>query len=121
GLKGYELLRYQLPPNAGSWHGLADLSIVGAEVIWAAWLVLGHGGAKTWFLTMSMWVAFAGFNVYGVAVGKASCGCFGPVRVSPGVTLVLDVLGLGLTALSRPPRRESGDLVGSRGAMAGAI
>ena len=102
GLKAYELGRGFLLSGLALVDRRLALIGVGCEMAWATWLLVGGGGIATWLLTVMMWMAFAGFNAYEMAVGRTACGCFGAVRISPRVTIAIDLVALGCTILSRP-------------------
>ena len=111
-LKAFDLAAGPLPGDSALEEPWFRLFGVGCEVVWATWLLFGGGGTATWLLTVLMWIAFAGFNAYGMVVGKTTCGCFGVVKVSPRVTLTIDMIALGFTMLSKPrPGSDSGRLV----------
>jgi len=114
-LKAYELTSGSFSNDLALGKRWIGLFGVGCEVVWATWLLFGGGGTATWLLTVLMWIAFAGFNAYGMVVGKVTCGCFGAVTVSPRVTMAIDVIALGFTILSMPRRGGNPGRLARRG------
>lgn len=58
------------------------------------------------WVVLALFVGFAGYSLYLALSGATSCGCFGPVKVSPWWTFLIDcavVLGMLVTSLRMTP------------------
>jgi len=68
----------------------------------AVWLLLPHGRYFVWLTAVLTFAAFGVVSGYWGWIGQASCGCFGPVPVSPWVAFGIDVAALGLLLAAKP-------------------
>ncbi len=68
------------------WH-LVEILL---EVAVGLWLVSGRMARMAALVTICMFTVFAGVSATRGLTGHATCGCFGPVRVNPWMTLTLD-------------------------------
>ena len=74
-----------------------------AEFLLAAWLISGRGSTRASQIATFTFSSFAGFSLGSALAGRASCGCFGPVAISPWTTFSLDAAVLILLLTFRPP------------------
>lgn len=87
--------------------------IVQVTVEWliSAWLLSGIYRRAGWFAALTLFCIFSGVAAHQALERDRSCGCFGPVRLDPKYTLVLDLTvvggllatGRGVRATTRPP------------------
>jgi hypothetical protein len=78
--------------------GLVPLAEVGLGV----WFVSGVYRFGAWAVALPVMVVFALYSLALTAGGRSSCGCFGSLTVPPVVTLLFDVLMVGLLVRCRP-------------------
>jgi hypothetical protein len=64
------------------------------------------GGLRT--LLILIFTSFAGYAVYMSMTGADSCGCFGPVKLHPAWTVLLDIGVLGFLLFRWPTPENSG-------------
>jgi hypothetical protein len=90
----------ELPAALVKWAGAANIDLmfvlrfgvaVELTVVAVAWLV----PSLARMVGIVMLTAFVPILVGDVLMGASSCGCFGAVKVHPGITLVVDVALLG--------------------------
>src|SRR5262249_7140929 len=82
--------------------GELRVALVGAEVFVGSWLVCGFCPAAGRMAAIGLFCSFAAVNSLQLASGVAWCGCLGPVRVSPWLTLAIDLMALVALVLFRP-------------------
>lgn len=79
------------------------IGIVQAELILGLLLISGLWRRAVWLAATVLFTAFAAFSLYRGLAGFESCGCFGPLQISPWATFTLDVaIIVILTRLRRP-------------------
>ena len=66
-------------------------------------LVSGRLPGLGWLAASGTFLAFAMFSGVAAAAGSESCGCFGPVAVSPVWVTGFDLLAVAALTLTRPP------------------
>ncbi len=78
--------------------GVVELGflVVVLELGLAAWLLLGGQPAAARFVSIFIFLSFAIVNITKVYRGDASCGCFGDFSVSPQISLLLNLICLGM-------------------------
>jgi len=90
-----------------------QIALIEAEIILGVWLLAGISPVGAWMLACAAFATFAAVSLYQGYVGRASCGCFGQIVVSPWYAFGLDIVFLGalavfgrpaLTPLWREPR-----------------
>jgi hypothetical protein len=102
GLKVHELAL--LPSSASK---VAPFGQAAFEAVLALWLIGGiHARAARW-VTLGCFILFSIIALYRGLRGDASCGCFGPIQVSPWITLGLDLLVVTGLILWRPGESRS--------------
>lgn len=67
------------------------IGVVQVELIVGLMLISGLWNRSVWLGAITLFTAFAAFSLYRALAGFESCGCFGPLRVSPWATFTLDV------------------------------
>jgi hypothetical protein len=93
----------------------------------ALFVLSGLYWRRLWWVVLALFVGFASYSLYLAIGGVTSCGCFGPVTVSPWWTFLLDiaiVFGL-LWEVSGSPKVSGEELAhgpsASRLAIAGLV
>jgi hypothetical protein len=77
------------------------------EFVLAAWLLSGQWRSAAWSFSVLTFLAFASVSGYLGWIGRASCGCFGTLQVSPWLVASLDGVFLVLLLVCRPPAEAS--------------
>jgi hypothetical protein len=72
------------------------------EVVLAAWLILGRWRVAAWMSACLMLTALAALSLTAALRGQSDCGCFGSLKVHPGITTAVNLVALGLLLLFRP-------------------
>lgn len=112
-LKLWELLEGTWTPLLGS--SWLPVLIVQYEVFLGAWLLTGAFPRTLRCVCSLAFLAFAGVSVATIAAGAESCGCFGPLEISPWWSLFIDTMALALLAAQCQPsecaRPTWGDLI----------
>ncbi len=94
------------------WH-LVEILL---EAAVGLWLVSGRTGRLAALVTVCLFTVFTGVSATRGVTGHTSCGCFGPVRVNPWLTTILDLtivlimlwsMGGGKEGLSQAVRPHS--------------
>jgi hypothetical protein len=117
-LKGYELL-YDPSPRVGAlasrWAAAIAVEI---ELLLGLCLLAGLWPRVVRWVAFACFIGFSAFSAYKLAAGETSCGCFGKVRVHPGVMLAFDaaaavaLLVFGRSAPAGPPVQATPRRVG---------
>jgi hypothetical protein len=81
---------------------LVSTSIVVGELIIALLLLCGIRPKIAWYSAVTTFGLFACYSVVLALRGSATCGCFGTVRISPWLTLGLDVTAVAALATCQP-------------------
>jgi hypothetical protein len=103
-LKGVETATSPTADWSRSISGELSVALVGAEVFVGSWLVCGFYPAAGRVAAIGLFCSFAVVNSLQLASGVTRCGCLGPIRVSPWLTLAIDLMALVALALFRPLR-----------------
>lgn len=101
-LKAHQLLT---EPLLAGHRGLSVL-LVQLELLFAIWLLAGRSARLARMAVIILFLVFAVVSLYRGISGESSCGCFGAVKVSPWISLLLDVLVIA-TAGSVSPKMVS--------------
>jgi hypothetical protein len=72
------------------------------EIILACWLLSGRWRFGSFAVATFTFVVFVVINIFQLRAGQTSCGCLGAAKVSPWVTLTLDVIVVLALLLARP-------------------
>ena len=75
------------------------------EIILGVWLLSGRRPIGAWLAAVLTFTTFAVVSGYLGLIGQASCGCFGAIQASPWVAFGVDIVALGLLAITRPDFR----------------
>jgi hypothetical protein len=75
------------------------------EIILGLWLILGVHPQWARRAAVACFLAFLAVSLIKVSVGEDKCGCFGPLPVSPWMTLGLDGAAAAALLFTRPPDR----------------
>ncbi|MCU0705922.1 MAG: DUF1573 domain-containing protein [Fimbriiglobus sp.] len=78
---------------------------VQVEIVLGAWLILGWLRVSAWLSACSLLAVLTSLSLLSVLRGQSDCGCFGSLKVHPGVTAALNLVTLGLLAVFRPKFR----------------
>ncbi|MDR1478507.1 MAG: hypothetical protein LBJ00_06145 [Planctomycetaceae bacterium] len=77
--------------------------VVEFELFFGIWLLSGLLQQLTWLVSLILFIDFAGISLYKAAVlHDVSCGCFSAAQVNPWITMVLDIIIIGLLITFRP-------------------
>ncbi len=79
-----------------------QVAVVEFELLLAAWLFWGVLPVAAWVSTLVVFSGFTAVSGWQGWIGRASCGCFGQVTVSPWWAFLLDVTVLAGLLLGRP-------------------
>jgi Protein of unknown function (DUF1573) len=72
------------------------------EIFIGCWLFVGWASSIAWMLSIFMFSTFSVLNVSALIAGQSDCGCFGSLKVHPGVTLLINLVVLGFLLLGHP-------------------
>jgi hypothetical protein len=89
-------------PDPGLTDQFFHFILAGLECVLGVLLIAGVVEVGTWLMALAFFVASVCTNIYWVAIGKASCGCFGSIPVSPVLMGGFSVLVLCVLLLVRP-------------------
>lgn len=88
---------------------------VGVELGIGLFVLSGLYWRQLRWIALAIFAAFAAYSLSLALVGAASCGCFGPIKVHPWWTFLLDMaIVLGLLVSMRRSQRESPRPFGER-------
>ncbi len=79
-----------------------QIGIVEFEIFLAVWLLWGKKPLGSWATALLVFAVFAAVSAYQGWIGRASCGCFGKLSVSPWYAFGIDLAVLLALILSRP-------------------
>jgi hypothetical protein len=79
-----------------------QIAVVEFELFLAVWLLWGRLPLGSWATALGVFTIFAGVSAYQGWIGRASCGCFGQLSVSPWYAFGIDVAVLLALLLGRP-------------------
>ncbi len=82
------------------------LATIEVEAIVGLWLIAGLWQRAAWVCAFCLFAVLAVASAYFSWMGVSSCGCFGPLSVSPTWTLALDAALLVTLLAVHPPLRE---------------
>jgi hypothetical protein len=111
--KGYELFASPLPETSLWTSRGFRIAGIEAESGLGLWLLCGRWSRWARWTALAAFHAFFAFSLFKVLEGEASCGCFGPVPISPRATAALDLAAILSLWLWHPPERAE-RAVGSR-------
>lgn len=108
GMKAYQLAT---TPSLG--EGLLharwfNILVVEFELFFGIWLFFGMLPRLTWLASIGCFSVFASVSFYKAISGEASCGCFGTALINPWITMVLNLVVIGLLLHFRPKNDLSG-------------
>jgi hypothetical protein len=88
------------------------IQLFGVEVesVLAVWLLSGYFPKGAWTTSLLVFTTFSASSLVMALQGRASCGCFGRILVSPWAVFALDLAVLGILVYWRP-RPLIGDVV----------
>jgi hypothetical protein len=106
-----------------------QVAVIEFEIFLAVWLLWGKQPLGSWATALGVFTIFAGVSAYQGWIGRASCGCFGRLPVSPWYAFGIDVAVLLALLLGRPdldavrkqPRRMLMDLLPAVYGLGGAV
>ncbi len=104
GLKLHSLAFDPLPQDSLLSSPRLLIATIEVEILLGLWLVSGWSARAAWVSALGFFALLAGVSLHLALTGQRSCGCLGPVTVSPWVTFGLDVGAVALLALCRPAR-----------------
>jgi hypothetical protein len=79
-----------------------QIAVVEFEIFLAVWLLWGKKPLGSWAAALGVFAIFAGVSAYQGWIGRASCGCFGKLSVSPWYAFGLDLTVLLALLIGRP-------------------
>lgn len=79
-----------------------QIGVVEFEIFLAAWLLWGKKPLGSWAMALLVFAVFAVVSAYQGWIGRASCGCFGKLSVSPWSAFGIDLTVLLMLTLGRP-------------------
>jgi hypothetical protein len=79
-----------------------QLAIIELELFLGLWLLSGAGPRGSWAVALLTFAAFAAVSARAGWDRQQTCGCFGPVPVSPWYAFALDVGIVAVLLLARP-------------------
>ncbi len=79
-----------------------QVAVVEFEVFLAFWLLSGKRPAGSWATALVVFLTFAGVSAWQGWIGRASCGCFGRLSVSPWYAFGIDLAVVFALLLGRP-------------------
>ncbi|HEY7314869.1 MAG TPA: MauE/DoxX family redox-associated membrane protein [Gemmataceae bacterium] len=79
-----------------------QIAIVEFEIFLAAWLLWGRQPLGSWATALGAFSIFAAVSAYQGWIGRASCGCFGRLSVSPWSAFGIDLAVLLALVVGRP-------------------
>ena len=79
-----------------------QIAVVEFEIFLAVWLLWGRQPLGSWATALGVFTVFAGVSAYQGWIGRASCGCFGQLSVSPWYAFGIDDTVLLALILARP-------------------
>jgi hypothetical protein len=82
-----------------------QIAIIELEIFLAGWLLWGAQPLGSWAMTLAVFTIFAGVSAYQGWIGRASCGCFGRLSVSPWYAFGIDLAVIFALLLGRPDLR----------------
>jgi hypothetical protein len=93
-LKTYGAWRGEVPELPVLQSRYAQVALVDAELILGTWLISGLAPRYSYLAALLAFSAFFVAASYEVILQARSCGCFGPIPVSPKVTAGMDAVAL---------------------------
>ena len=79
-----------------------NILVVEFEIFFGIWLLLGLMPKLTWLASIGCFLVFASVSAYKGFAGEASCGCFGAATINPWLTMMFDLVIVGLLIAFRP-------------------
>jgi hypothetical protein len=79
-----------------------QIAVVEFEIFLAVWLLWGRQPLGSWAVALGVFTVFAAVSAYQGWIGRASCGCFGRLSVSPWYAFGIDLAVLLALILGRP-------------------
>jgi hypothetical protein len=92
------------------------------EIVLGFWLMSGVNRPAAWVVGVATFAVFSLLTFWSGWVGRASCGCFGDIHVSPWYAFALDIAALAaLVGVARPARAERAVALSGSAAFAGGV
>lgn len=108
GLKSYQLFFKPDSLAPGLLHSKIFVGgLVQVELLLGTWLLMGGLNRIRFFVAFICFVLFATVAGYEAMRALPSCGCFGLLKVSPKITVGLDLLAIVLLWITRPRARQN--------------
>lgn len=79
-----------------------QIAIIEFELFLTVWLLWGKRPIGSWMTTLVVFLIFACVSAYQGWIGRASCGCFGKLSVSPWYAFAIDLGVLVALVVGRP-------------------
>lgn len=79
-----------------------QIAVVEFEIFLAVWLLWGRQPLGSWATALAVFTIFAAVSAYQGWIGRASCGCFGRLSVSPWYAFGIDLAVLIALIVGRP-------------------
>lgn len=79
-----------------------QIGVTELELFLAGWLLWGKQPIGSWMMALGVFTVFAFVSAYQGWIGRASCGCFGQLSVSPWNAFGIDLTVLFALILGRP-------------------
>lgn len=82
-----------------------EVATIEIEALLGLWLLSGWSERAGRLAALAFFVILASASLFMALAGQRSCGCFGPIAVSPWLAFAFDVSAVGALATCRPSPR----------------
>ena len=79
-----------------------QIGIAISELFLGSWLLSGRASAVARAIAIVLFLAFTGWALESLMSGETTCGCFGALRISPQISVIVDAVILLVLILARP-------------------
>ena len=92
GMKAHHTITSPAPPHEFLASAQFTAIVVAAELFIALLLAIGSAHRLAFALSCVLFSGFGAYSLWSLAAGEPTCGCFGAVKVHPGVPLAIDIV-----------------------------
>jgi hypothetical protein len=93
---------YGEPDPAGTASGILGRLTAGAEIAFAAWLVIGLAPWRSRLVAVAVFLGLANVALASALAGRSSCDCFGRADIGPWVAFGFDAFAVVALLAARP-------------------